>query len=184
MTHTFFWHDYETFGAVPRLDRPSQFAGIRTDGELNEIGEPLMIYCQPANDFLPDPFACLLTGITPQTCLEKGVPENQFANQIERELATPGTIGVGYNTIRFDDEVTRYLFWRNLMDPYAREWQNDCSRWDLLDVVRATYALRPAGIEWPINEEGKVSFKLEMLSAANGLVHEAAHDALSDVRAT
>ncbi|MGL6041108.1 MAG: exodeoxyribonuclease I [Deefgea sp.] len=184
MTHTFFWHDYETFGAVPRLDRPSQFAGIRTDGELNEIGEPLMIYCQPANDFLPDPFACLLTGITPQTCLKKGVPENQFANQIERELATPGTIGVGYNTIRFDDEVTRYLFWRNLMDPYAREWQNDCSRWDLLDVVRATYALRPAGIEWPINEEGKVSFKLEMLSAANGLVHEAAHDALSDVRAT
>ncbi|QZA77053.1 exodeoxyribonuclease I [Deefgea tanakiae] len=184
MSTTFFWHDYETFGAVPRLDRPSQFAGIRTDSELNEIGEPLMIYCQPANDFLPDPFACLLTGITPQTCLEKGVPENQFAHLIERELAQPGTIGVGYNTIRFDDEVTRYMFWRNLMDPYAREWQNDCSRWDLLDVVRATYALRPAGIEWPINEEGKVSFKLEMLSAANGLVHEAAHDALSDVRAT
>ncbi|WP_027469965.1 exodeoxyribonuclease I [Deefgea rivuli] len=184
MSTTFFWHDYETFGAVPRLDRPSQFAGIRTDSELNEIGEPLMIYCQPANDFLPDPFACLLTGITPQICLEKGIPENQFANLIERELAAPGTIGVGYNTIRFDDEVTRYMFWRNLMDPYAREWQNDCSRWDLLDVVRATYALRPAGIQWPVNDEGKVSFKLELLSTANGLVHEAAHDALSDVRAT
>ncbi|MCB5197215.1 exodeoxyribonuclease I [Deefgea salmonis] len=184
MDSTFFWHDYETFGATPRLDRPSQFAGIRTDSELNEIGEPLMIYCQPANDFLPDPFACLLTGITPQTCLEKGVPENQFANLIERELAQPGTIGVGYNTIRFDDEVTRYLFWRNLMDPYAREWQNDCSRWDLLDVVRACYALRPAGIEWPVNDEGKVSFKLEHLSQANHLAHEAAHDALSDVRAT
>jgi exodeoxyribonuclease-1 len=186
--HTFFWHDYETFGVNTRRDRPSQFAGIRTDADLNEIGEPVMLYCRPADDYLPDPGACLLTGITPQTCLEHGVPEHEFAARIEQELATPGTIGVGYNTIRFDDEVTRFLFWRNLIDPYAREWQNDCSRWDLLDVVRLCRALRPEGIEWPLHRDGemkgKPSFKLEHLSAANGLLHEAAHDALSDVRAT
>ena len=181
---TYFWHDYETFGVNPRRDRPAQFAGIRTDAELNEIGEPLMIYCQPAPDYLPDPGSCLLTGITPQLCLERGLPEHQFAARIERELAQPGTIGVGYNTIRFDDEVTRFMFWRNLMDPYAREWQNDSGRWDLLDVVRLTYALRPDGIEWPRKEDGSPSFKLEDLTRANGLVHEAAHDALSDVRAT
>ena len=99
-------------------------------------------------------------------------------------MALPGTVGVGYNTIRFDDEVTRFLFWRNLIDPYAREWQNQCGRWDLLDVVRTTWALRPEGIEWPRHEDGRPSFKLEHLTAANGLVHEAAHDALSDVRAT
>lgn len=181
---TFFWHDYETFGIVPRRDRPAQFAGIRTDADLNEIGDPLMIYCQPAPDYLPDPESCLLTGILPQTCLAQGLPENQFATAIERELATPGTIGVGYNTIRFDDEVTRHLFWRNLIDPYAREWQNDCGRWDLLDVVRCCYALRPDGIEWPLHEDGRPSFKLEHLTVANGIAHEAAHDALSDVRAT
>ncbi|QNP60043.1 exodeoxyribonuclease I [Paenacidovorax monticola] len=182
--HTFFWHDYETFGANTRRDRPAQFAGIRTDAELNEIGEPLMIYCQPAPDYLPDPESCLITGITPQLCLEKGVPEHEFAARIEAELARPGTIGVGYNTIRFDDEITRFMFWRNLMDPYAREWQNQCGRWDLLDVVRMTYALRPDGIVWPKKDDGSPSFKLEHLSKANGLAHEAAHDALSDVRAT
>ncbi|UJB31733.1 exodeoxyribonuclease I [Chromobacterium sp. Beijing] len=182
--HSFFWHDYETFGAVPRQDRPSQFAGIRTDAELNEIGEPVMLYARPAPDYLPSPVACLLTGITPQWCLQHGVAEHEFAGVIERELATPGTIGVGYNSIRFDDEVTRFLFWRNLMDPYAREWQNQCGRWDLLDLVRATFALRPDGIQWPQHEDGRPSFKLEHLSAANGLAHEAAHDALSDVRAT
>lgn len=186
--HTFLWHDYETFGLNTRRDRPAQFAGIRTDAELNEIGDPLMIYCQPANDYLPDPASCLITGITPQHCLQHGLPENAFAAQIESVLAEPGTIGVGYNTIRFDDEVTRYLFWRNLIDPYGREWQNDCGRWDLLDVVRMAYALRPEGIVWPIKEDGpyvgKPSFKLEDLARANGLLHEAAHDALSDVRAT
>jgi exodeoxyribonuclease-1 len=182
--HTFLWHDYETFGATPRRDRPAQFAAIRTDAELNEIGEPIMLYCQPANDFLPDPESCLITGILPQHCLEHGVPEHEFARQIEAAFSQPDTIGVGYNTIRFDDEVTRYLFWRNLIDPYAREWQHNCGRWDLLDVVRMVHALRPDGIVWPPRDDGKPSFKLEHLSAANGLAHEAAHDALSDVRAT
>lgn len=181
---TFYWHDYETFGKVPRRDRPSQFAGIRTDADLNEVGQPLMQYCQPAPDYLPDPEACLLTGILPQTCLAQGVPEHRFAQAIEQELARDNTIGVGYNTIRFDDEVTRHLFWRNLIDPYAREWQNGCGRWDLLDVVRCTWALRPEGINWPFHEDGRPSFKLEHLTKANGLSHEAAHDALSDVRAT
>ena len=191
--HTFLWHDYETFGINPRSDRPAQFAAIRTDAELNEIGEPLMLYCQPANDYLPDPASCLITGITPQLCLERGVPEHAFAAQIEAALAQPGTIGVGYNTIRFDDEFTRFMLWRNLLDPYAREWQNDCGRWDLLDVVRMAYALRPEGVNWPTKPDERrpdepdalrPSFKLTDLTAANGLMHEAAHDALSDVRAT
>ena len=185
---SFFWHDYETFGIVPRRDRPVQFAGLRTDAELNEIGKPVMLYCRPAPDTLPDPESVLLTGILPQHALQNGVAEFEFAATIERELARPGTIGVGYNSIRFDDEVTRFLFWRNLIDPYAREWQNGCSRWDLIDVVRATWALRPEGITWPNYQTGEMSgrpsFKLEHLTAANGLAHEAAHDALSDVRAT
>ncbi|MDD0837392.1 exodeoxyribonuclease I [Curvibacter sp. HBC61] len=184
MSHTFLWHDYETFGANTRRDRPAQFAAIRTDAELNEIGTPMMFYCQPAPDYLPDPQSCLITGITPQLCLEKGLPEQAFAARIEAAFAEPGTVGVGYNTIRFDDEITRFMFWRNLIDPYAREWQNGCGRWDLLDVVRMAYALRPDGIVFPPKEDGNPSFKLEDLSRANGLVHEAAHDALSDVRAT
>jgi exodeoxyribonuclease I len=183
-THTFLWHDYETFGVQPRRDRPTQFAAIRTDSELNEIAPPIMLYCQPAPDFLPDPQSCLITGITPQFCLEHGMPEYRFAATIEQALAEPGTIGVGYNTIRFDDEITRFLFWRNLIDPYAREWKNNCGRWDILDVVRTAHALRPEGIQWPSHEDGTPSFRLEHLTAANGIGHEAAHDALSDVRAT
>ncbi len=183
-THSFLWHDYETFGAQARRDRPAQFAAIRTDANLNEVGEPINLFCRPANDFLPDPQSCLITHITPQQCLEQGLAEHEFAARIENALAMSGTIGVGYNTIRFDDEITRFMFWRNLIDPYAREWQNQCGRWDIMDMVRTTYALRPDGINWPLNDEGKPSFRLEHLTAANGISHAAAHDALSDVRAT
>lgn len=181
---SFYWHDYETFGRNPRRDRPAQFAGVRTDSELNEIEPPLVRYCRPADDYLPDPESCLLTGITPRTCLERGVAEPEFAAEVERRLAEPGSVGVGYNSIRFDDEVTRHLFWRNLIDPYAREWQHGCGRWDLLDVARCAYALRPEALEWPADEQGRVTFRLEKLTRANGISHAAAHDALSDVQAT
>ncbi|MDH5424246.1 MAG: exodeoxyribonuclease I [Gammaproteobacteria bacterium] len=183
-TPSFYWHDYETFGVSPSRDRPVQFAGIRTDLDFNIIEEPFEIFCKPADDFLPNPEACLITGITPQQALEKGVTEAEFAGKIHQQLARPATCTLGYNNIRFDDEVSRFLFYRNFYDPYAREWQNGNSRWDIIDLVRITYALRPQGIEWPMNEDGLPSFKLEHLTAANNLIHKAAHDALSDVHAT
>ncbi len=184
MEKTLYWHDYETWGTDPSRDRPSQFAGLRTDLDLNPIGEPLVIYCKPADDLLPQPEACLVTGITPQKAAVDGLIEAEFIAKIHSELSQPGTCGVGYNSIRFDDEVTRYTLYRNLYDPYAREWQYGNSRWDIIDMVRLTFALRPEGINWPKYPDGKQSFRLEQLTAANGIAHESAHDALSDVEAT
>ncbi|MBB1520133.1 exodeoxyribonuclease I [Aquipseudomonas guryensis] len=184
MSSSIFWYDYESTGINPRNDRPLQVAGIRTDEELNEIGEPLNLYSRLSADILPHPAACRITGITPQVLQEKGLSEAEFMARIHAELALPGTCGAGYNSLRFDDEMTRYSLYRNFYDPYAREWQNGNSRWDLIDLLRTAYALRPEGIEWPRDEEGRVSLKLEKLTVANGIEHGQAHDALSDVRAT
>lgn len=181
---TLYWFDFETSGLSPACDRPTQFAGLRTDLALNPVGEPLMIYCRPAPDLLPSPLAAQVTGVTPQQADQLGVPEPEFIAAIEAEMAQPGTCSVGYNSLRFDDEVTRYSLYRNFYDPYAREWQGGNSRWDLLEVARFAWALRPEGIVWPQRDNGMPSLRLEELSAANGLAHEAAHDALSDVTAT
>jgi len=181
---TFYWHDYETFGADPVRDRPSQFAGVRTDDELNEIGDPLLIYCRPTPDYLPHPEACLITGITPQLARERGLDEYAFIGRIVAELSQAGTCGVGYNSIRFDDEVTRHTLYRNFHDPYEREWRNGNSRWDLIDVMRMARALRPDGLVWPDYEDGRPSFRLEDLTRANGISHGTAHDALADTRTT
>jgi len=182
--HTLYWHDYETWGADPRMDKPAQFAGIRTDHDFNIVDDPLIVYCKPSTDVLPHPDACLITGITPQTAEQKGVSESHFVQLIHDQLAQPNTCTLGYNSIRFDDEVTRNALYRNFYDPYAREWQNGNSRWDIIDVARAARALRPSGIQWPDDEDGKPSFRLERLTQANGIAHESAHDALSDVYAT
>lgn len=182
--NTFYWYDYETFGTDPRRDRISQFAGIRTDEALNIISKPLNIYCKAADDMLPQPDACLITGITPQKAIADGLIEAEFIAAIDQEFSTANTCVVGFNNIRFDDEFTRYTLYRNFFDAYAREWQNGNSRWDIIDLVRVTRALRPEGIEWPVDDEGKPSNRLELITQANGISHEAAHDAMSDVYAT
>lgn len=180
---TFFWHDYETTGADPRRDRPSQFAGLRTTLDLQPVGDPVMLYCKPAPDVLPHPEACLITGITPQHAEREGLIEAEFAAIVHEELAAPGTCAVGYNSLRFDDEFTRHLLYRNFHEPYEREWKDGNSRWDLIDLVRMCYALRPEDIEWPRREDGTPSFRLEHLASANRLRQTRAHDALSDVEA-
>ncbi|MFC1689430.1 exodeoxyribonuclease I [Pseudomonadota bacterium] len=181
---TFLWHDYETFGANPIADRPAQFAAQRTDAELNPVEDPVVWYCAPSNDVLPHPMASLITGITPQEASAKGVRETDFAQNILDEMSRPGTCSAGYNSIRFDDVITRHLLYRNLRDAYEREYRNDNSRWDLIDLARMCYALRPEGIEWPMHEPGKPSFRLEDICEANGISHIGAHDALADVEAT
>ncbi len=182
--NSIYWYDFETFGGDPRRCRAAQFAGLRTDEKLEPVGEPLVLYCKPTGDFLPDPGSCLVTGITPQKALEAGVGEAEFIGRIKAEFGKPGTCVAGYNNIRFDDELTRQLLYRNFFDPYEHEWRNGNSRWDIIDMVRLCAATRPEGVNWPLSDDGAMIFRLPELSRANGLEHEHAHDALSDVRAT
>lgn len=179
---TFFWYDLETSGTNPRNDRVMQFAGQRTTLDLKPVGEPVNVLIKLTPDILPEPDAVLITGITPQMTLADGVTEAEFMRMFAEEVATPGTIFVGYNSVRFDDEFMRFMHWRNFYDAYAWQWKESRSRWDLLDVVRMTRALRPEGIKWPL-VDGRASNRLELLTKENGLLHESAHDALSDVQA-
>lgn len=181
---TFFFYDLETSGLKPREDRIMQFAGQRTDMELNPVGEPVNILVKMTDDALPSPCAINVTGITPQQTLRDGISEAEFCRFVTEEVFTLETIAVGYNTVRFDDEFMRAILWRNFYDPYEWEWKDGRSRWDMLDVVRLTRALRPEGIEWPFREDGAPTNRLELITKLNGVSHEHAHDALSDVYAT
>ncbi len=179
-----FFYDLETSGIYPDSARIMQFAGQRTDLDLNPTDEPINYLIKLSEDILPDPSAVLVHGITPQQTRLEGLSEAEFLDVFYRDIVKPNTTFVGFNNVRFDDEFIRYLNFRNLYDPYAWGYENNCSRWDILDVVRLTRALRPEGINWPIDQSGKSVNRLELLTKANNIEHLAAHDALSDVRAT
>lgn len=184
MSSGFFYYDLETSGFNPKEARIMQFAGQRTDLQLRTIGEPHNYLIKLGDDVLPDPDAVLVTGITPQMTIADGMSEAEFLKIFSTDIATPDTIFVGYNTVRFDDEFIRYILYRNFYDPYEWQWQDGRSRWDILDVVRMTRALRPKGIKWPFDTNGNPTNRLELITSLNGLDHANAHDALSDVNAT
>ncbi len=184
MAASFYFYDLETSGIRAAHSRIMQFAGQRTDMQLKPLAEPDNLFIKLTDDVLPDPDAILITGITPQKTRADGVTEAEFLRHFTEHIAVPGTIFTGFNNVRFDDEFLRYTHYRNFYDAYEWSWRDGRSRWDVLDVVRMTRALRPEGIEWPFASDGRPSNQLGLLSAINKLDHANAHDALSDVNAT
>ena len=180
---TFFFYDLETSGLSSADDRIMQFAGQRTNLNLEPVGDPFNLVIKLENDTLPSPGAILTTKITPQFTQQEGIKERELAKILAEEIFTPETIILGFNSVRFDDKFIQHLFWRNFYDPYEWQWKDGRSRWDMLDVVRMTRALRPEEINWPTTPEGKPTNRLELITKLNGISHESAHDALSDVTA-
>lgn len=213
---TFLFMDYETFNRNPKGGRASQFASLRTDYFLNiDADSAQNIFCEQTIDNIPSPQAALITKITPQKIIKiktgaiqlstssySFIPqvynEYWFTYHINKEMSKNHTCTLGYNSYKFDDEFTRNLLYRNLFDPYEREWKNYNSRFDVYYLVIATFVLKPHLLNFPnaIDKTSKEplfhsktglplpSFRLEELSVANGIHHINAHDAFSDVEAT
>lgn len=185
---TFFFYDLETSGFSARYDRIMQFAGQRTNDELELIGQPVNLLVKLTDDILPSPGAVLTTHITPQMTVADGISEADFCRYFLEQVATPDTTILGYNSTRFDDEFIRHTLWRNFRDPYQWAWAEGRDRWDLLDVTRLVRALRPEGINWPTKRVAETdqlitTVNLVDMAKCNGFENDNAHDALADVKA-
>ena len=185
---TFFFYDLETSGFSARYDQIMQFAGQRTDDELELIGQPVNLLVKLTDDILPSPGAVLTTHITPQMTVADGISEADFCRYFLEQVATPDTTILGYNSTRFDDEFIRHTLWRNFHDPYQWAWAEGRDRWDLLDVTRLVRALRPEGINWPTKRVAETdqlitTVNLVDMAKCNGFENDNAHDALADVKA-
>lgn len=183
----YIFYDYETFGADPKKSMPAQFGALITDLDLNII-EKIQFYCKPQKNQIPAPISVLVTGITPQDCVQEGFSEPEFAAKINKILSQAGYCIIGYNNFSFDDELTRFLFYRNFEMPYNWHFDQGNSRRDLYEFIRLVYALRPETLNWHYNLDDngnkKVSLKLTDITSVNNIAHEHAHEALSDAIAT
>ncbi len=179
---TYLFYDIETSGLSPAFDQVLTFACIRTDLSMTELSrEVITINLRP--DVIPSPQAFLTHCLTPEE-LEGGMPEYQAALKIHALFNTPGTISCGYNSLGFDDEFLRFLFYRNLLDPYSHQFANGCSRMDMLPVATIFRLFCPNVLLWPSLPDGSPTLKLEFLSEKNNFeVSGRAHEAMADVEA-
>merc|ERR1712000_492774 len=177
---TFLWHDYEAGGTNAKSTVPMQFAAVRTDMELNVIDIPIDIYCKLDCDKLPHPQAVAITKISPMKCMREGLPEPEFFRHIKIEMSISETCVTGFNSMKYDEEITRFGLWRSLIPVYQREFENGNSRWDLLPVVSAFASLKVPGLNVPTNDDGLPTLKLELLALANGISQVNSHNAVDD----
>lgn len=181
----FVFYDFETTGISPKYDQPLQFAAIVTDEDFNTL-ETIDIRCQIAPHILPAPFALLVTNISPYQTTNSNLPTAfEFAQTLSEFVQKwQPAIWLGYNTIAFDEQMLRQLFYQNLQPSIYATQMNGNSRLDVMKMVFAAHSLRPGLIKIPETETGKLSFKLDQIAPLNGFPHANAHDALADVEAT
>ena len=180
MTPTFFWYDYETTDLDWYRARPVQVAGIRTDESLEREGKLGELYCQPAPDHLPRIGSVLTHRVSPVHARDRGIREFEFAKKVHKQLHAEGTCTVGFNATTFDHRITHHLFFRNLFDPYRWHWKDSStSKWDIIELCRAAYALRRDILLWPYDDEGYAAFKLHKLALENSIRSEYSHRAVS-----
>ena len=181
----YLFYDYETSGRNEKFDQIFQFAGIRTDDKFRQIGEPLEYFCKLRADVLPSPWAIKVNQIDISELNSKGLSEFEFAKKVSAALLGDGDqCIVGYKSKTFDNNFTRFLLYRNFFEPYAWSYLNGNSCLDIFDVVCLGYSFeRLTDIQ--VNDgSGDDSLKLENLAKWNGLNHDHAHEAVSDVLAT
>jgi len=134
-------------------------------------------------DVIPSPKATITHRISIAQSMQ-GMCEFEAITQIHHLMNQPGTISLGYNSSRFDDEFLRFCFHRNLLTPYTHQYKEGCRRSDLLPITIVYYLYkREVLANWP-EIEGKPSMRLEKLSEANQLAIGQAHNAMVDVEAT
>ncbi len=178
--NTYLFYDIETTGLNRAFDQVLQFSSIRTDLSLHEL-ERHTIDVRLRPDVVPSPGAMIVNRIDISRALD-GRYELEAITEIHRLFNRPGTIGLGYNTLGFDDEFLRFSFYRNLLPPYTHQYHHGCGRMDLFPITILYYLFKPDLLKWP-EKNGKPSFKLENLSALNDLSQGPAHDAMVDTTA-
>lgn len=181
----YLFYDYETSGRSEKFDQVFQFAAIETDENFNQLSQPIEFFCRPRRDVLPSPHAIKVNQIDISELNSKGLSEFEFSKKVADTLTGSGNqCIVGYNSKNFDNEFTRYLLYRNFQDPYAWSYLNGNSCLDIFDIICLGYSIDRL-IDIQVNSgDGNDSLKLENLARWNGLDHDDAHNAVSDVYAT
>lgn len=181
---SFVFFDTETTGLKRGFDQILHFAAVRTDENLKEIGR-FETRSRLLPHVLPHPSALRINGLPIERLTDTSLPSHyQMVGEIRRTLlAWSPAIFVGFNSIRFDEEMLRHALFQCLYPAYLTSNHRNC-RADALSLVMAADAMSPAQLVVPLGEEGRRTFRLQALAAANSVMHARAHDALSDVLAT
>ena len=177
------FYDFETTGLDTKFSQPIQIAAICLDENFKEL-DKIDQKCKLNDGIIPHPSAMLVTKV-PIDVPKNGQSFYDMMDYVYDKFKSWGpAIFIGYNSIRFDEEILRSGFFQSLHDPYLTN-TNKNLRTDLFKIVLGLVALNNNIIKIPISEKTKrPSFKLELIAKENGIEHIKAHDALSDVYAT
>ena len=181
---SFVIYDVETTGLTKGFDQIVQFAALRTDSAL-KITDQFQIRCRLMPHVIPAPEAMRVTGLRIEQLLDTSLPSHYgMVTEVQRILTSwCPALFLGYNSLSFDEEFLRQVFYQCLYRPYLTNTRGS-ARADVLNLCRVTAALRLDVLKPAIDEDGRPIFKLKALAEANGIATPLSHNAVADVSTT
>jgi len=181
----FIFYDTETTGTRTPFDQILQFAAIKTDDEFN-ILDTFDVRCRLLPYIVPAPGALLVTGVSVSDITTCPLSHFEMMRQVHtkmHEWSEGGAVFVGWNSMRFDETMLRQAYYQTLLPVYQTN-TNGNGRADIMRMVQIVSTCAPNCLAIPLQTDGKRTFKLGLIAAANNVVLEHAHEALADTGAT
>lgn len=180
----FVFFDTETTGLQKGFDQIVHFAAIRTDENLSEV-ERFEVRSRLNPNVVPHPEALAVNGLPIEQLLSKEQPSHyEMMRHLEAKLCSwSPSIFLGYNSIKFDEEMLRHALFQTLHPAYLTSFHNN-GRNDVLSLALAAYAIDKDAITVPLRDDGSPIFRLAELAVANGIPVGSAHNAMFDAETT
>ena len=158
----YIFYDFETTGLDTKFSQPIQIAAVVLDENFNPIDgqDPIDETCKLKDGMVPHPNAMLVHKV-PIDILKNGQSFYDMMDYVHKKFTSwgPATF-IGYNSIRFDEEVLRSSFFQSLHDPYLTN-TNRNSRTDLFKIVSM---LISEGVASVVPSKFEVCFKCDLRS--------------------
>ena len=127
------FYDFETTGLDTKFSQPIQIAAVCLDENFKEL-DRIDQKCKLNDGIIPHPLAMLVTRV-PIDDLKNKQSFYDMMDYVHGKFKSWGpAIFIGYNSIRFDEEILRSGFFQSLHDPYLTNTENN-SRTDLFKIV-------------------------------------------------
>ena len=175
---TYLFYDLETSGLCSSFDQIFRFACIITDSDLKEINRhEISVKLRP--DVVPSATALSITHLSIND-IKEGICEHEALIKIHSLFNQPNQINIGYNSLSFDNNMLRFGFYRNLLDPYTHQFKNNVFRADVMNINLLYYLYKRDVLSWGNDRP----MKLENINNYNHLFDGKSHDAMVDVEVT
>jgi exodeoxyribonuclease-1 len=162
------FYNTKASGTETFFDQILQFTALQTNEHFTEMGR-FEIRCRLLPYVVPTPRMIIDSGMRPSQLTDPSLPSHyeMVCSVRAKLLSWSPTLLIGWNSLRFDEQLLRQALYKTLHSPYFTNSAGN-SRSDLMRIVQACSIYAADALTLPTDTNGDLVFELDQIASANG----------------